>query len=141
MRLSITTPTGALVDTEADEVTAPGALGEFGVLPGHIPFLSALKAGVLIYRIKDQNHVLAVGLGFLEVARSETGDKVIVLVDRAVTGAEVNRDAVAKEIVATESDLSNWKEETGGEYQALVQRRDWAQARLDAAGRSGGINH
>ena len=45
MQLSVTTPRGALVDTEVDEVTAPGALGEFGVLPGHVPFLSALKPG------------------------------------------------------------------------------------------------
>ena len=44
MRLSVTTPQGALVEADVDEVTAPGALGEFGVLPGHVPFLSALAA-------------------------------------------------------------------------------------------------
>ena len=46
MRLSVTTPRGALVDTDVEEVTAPGELGEFGVLPGHVPLMSALKPGV-----------------------------------------------------------------------------------------------
>ena len=32
---------------EVDEVTAPSVAGEFGVLPGHLPFLAALKAGML----------------------------------------------------------------------------------------------
>ena len=50
MKLSVTTPRGALVDADVDEVTAPGALGEFGVLPGHVPLMSALKPGVLVYR-------------------------------------------------------------------------------------------
>ena len=54
MRLSVTTPRGALVDTDVDEVTAPGELGEFGVLPGHVPLMSALKPGVLWYKGKDR---------------------------------------------------------------------------------------
>ena len=68
MRLSVTTPRGALVDTDVDEVTAPGELGEFGVLPGHVPLMSALKPGVLWYKGKDRSGVLAVGQGFLQVA-------------------------------------------------------------------------
>ncbi|HEY0711090.1 MAG TPA: F0F1 ATP synthase subunit epsilon, partial [Polyangia bacterium] len=63
MRLSVTTPRGSLVETEVDEITAPGALGEFGILPGHIPFVSSLKPGVFVYRIKGDAHVLAVGEG------------------------------------------------------------------------------
>ena len=66
MRLSVTTPRGALVDTEVDEVTATGELGEFGVLPGHVPLMSALKAGVLWYKGKDHSGVLALGQGFLQ---------------------------------------------------------------------------
>ena len=57
MRLSVTTPRGALVDTDVEEVTAPGELGEFGVLPGHVPLMSALKPGVLWYKGKDRSGV------------------------------------------------------------------------------------
>ena len=50
MHLTVTTPRGSLVQIEVDEIAAPGALGEFGVLPGHVPFMTALKPGVLFYR-------------------------------------------------------------------------------------------
>ncbi len=55
MKLSVTTPRGAIVDTDVDEVTAPGELGEFGVLPGHVPLMSALKPGVIWYKAKDRD--------------------------------------------------------------------------------------
>ena len=57
------------LNAEVDEVTAPGVAGEFGVLPGHVPFLSALKPGVFVYRTKEGARYLAVGDGVLEVAR------------------------------------------------------------------------
>ena len=47
MQLTVTTPRGYLVQIEVDEIAAPGVEGEFGVLPGHIPFMSVLKPGVL----------------------------------------------------------------------------------------------
>src|SRR5439155_1173581 len=91
MKFSLTTPRGALVEADVDEVTAPGALGEFGVLPGHVPLMSALRPGVLVYRAKDasgpRSGVIAVGAGFLQVAapnQSDTAnDRVLVLVDQA----------------------------------------------------------
>jgi len=137
MRLSLTTPRGALVDAEVDEVTAPGALGEFGVLPGHVPFLSVLKPGVFVYRTKEGARFLAVGGGVLEVARiaGDKGDKVLVLVDQATHAREVDRDAAAKELAALDQEIAHWKKETAGEYQALLARRAWAAARVDAAAR------
>src|SRR3954452_12390152 len=104
MRLSITTPRGALVDTDIDEVSAPGELGEFGVLPGHVPLMSALRPGVLVYRARDHAGVLAVGPGFLQVAPAShqqadtANDRVLVLVDRAVTAAGVDRAAATKDL-------------------------------------------
>jgi F-type H+-transporting ATPase subunit epsilon len=137
MRLSLTTPRGALVDAEVDEVTAPGALGEFGVLPGHVPFLSVLKPGVFIYRTKDGPRYVAVGDGVLEVARAagEAGDKVLVLVDQATNAREVDRDAATKELATLDHEIAQWKKETAGEYHALLARRAWVAARVDAASR------
>src|SRR5881227_266440 len=103
MRLSVTTPRGSLVDAEVEEIVAPGTLGELGVLPGHVPLMSALKPGVLVYKTKDHTGVVAVGQGFLQVAptvaAAEPGpgagaatagahapvrDRVLVLVDQAL---------------------------------------------------------
>jgi F-type H+-transporting ATPase subunit epsilon len=137
VRLSLTTPRGALVDAEVDEVTAPGTLGEFGVLAGHVPFLSVLRPGVFVYRTKDGPRYLAVGDGVLEVARvtADTGDKILVLVDQAAHAREIDRDAAAKELVSLDHEIAQWKKETAGEYQALLARRAWAAARVDAAAR------
>jgi F-type H+-transporting ATPase subunit epsilon len=135
MRLSVTTPSGSLVETEVDEVTAPGALGEFGVLPAHIPFLSALRPGVLIYRTQSGARILAVGDGVLEVAREGNRDKVLVLVNAAQTAEEIDREGAAKDLAAADAELAAWKKELGGEYKALLVRRAWAQARVDAASR------
>lgn len=137
MRLSVTTPRGALVEADVDEISAPGALGEFGVLPGHVPFLSALNPGVLVYRSKAGGaKVLAVADGVLQVARSGDNDnKILVLVSNAVTAEEVNRESASKDVAAADNELGHWTKEIGGEYRALVTRRAWAQARVDAAAR------
>lgn len=135
MFLSLTTPRGAVVETEVDEVSAPGTLGEFGVLPGHVPFLSILQPGVLVYRIKDTARILAVGVGVLEVARSAKGERVLVLVDQALPAREIDRDAAAKDVATLDQELARWKDELSGEHKALLTRRAWAAARIDAAAR------
>ena len=141
MRLSVTTPRGALVETEIDEVTAPGELGEFGVLPGHVPLMSALKPGVLWYKGKERSGVIAVGPGFLQVAQLAQADahggtdRVLVLVDQALTASDVDRAAAEKELAAADKELAAWTGEIDGAHEALVVRRGWAQARLDAAAR------
>ena len=142
MRLSVTTPRGALVDTDVEEVTAPGELGEFGVLPGHVPLMSALKPGVLWYKGKDRSGILAIGQGFLQVAplpqaddRAGGRDRVLVLVDQAVTAKDVDRASAEKDLAAAERELAGWTGEIDGRHQNIVERRGWAQARLDASAR------
>jgi F-type H+-transporting ATPase subunit epsilon len=145
MKLSVTTPRGALVDTDVDEVTAPGALGELGVLPGHVPLMSALRPGVLVYRGKGHSGTIAVGPGFLQVSAPAQGDtahdRVLVLVDQAVPAAGIDKAEAQRDIVAADQELAAWKGELDGAYQALVVRRQWAQARLDAADRAPGATH
>ena len=52
MRVEVVTPTGAAASREVEEVIAPGALGELGILPGHVALLSALRPGVLTLKGK-----------------------------------------------------------------------------------------
>jgi F-type H+-transporting ATPase subunit epsilon len=147
MKLSLTTPKGALVDTDVDEVTAPGDLGELGVLPGHVPLMTALRPGVLSYKAKDHDGIVAVGQGFLQVAPLPRAvdapgrDRVLVLVDQALAAADIDRDAAARELAQADKELAAWKGELDGAYEALVLRRGWAQARLDAAARAPGAKH
>ena len=69
-RLRIVTPERLLLDEEVYEVIAPGAAGEFGVLPDHISLLTTLAPGRLIYRAGSQRQIIAIVGGYAEVAEN-----------------------------------------------------------------------
>lgn len=64
--LNIVTPDQSFT-YEVDEVSLPGSEGDFGVLPGHTPFFTALRTGQMWYRTGAAKHQLAVSVGFVEV--------------------------------------------------------------------------
>jgi F-type H+-transporting ATPase subunit epsilon len=64
--LHIVTPDQSFIH-EVDEVSLPGSEGDFGVLPGHTPFFTALRTGQMWYRKGAEKHFLAVSVGFVEV--------------------------------------------------------------------------
>lgn len=136
MLLTVTTPRGSLVQIDVESIAAPGVLGEFGVLPGHVPFMTVLKPGVLQYRAKEGTRFLAVGDGILQVARSGESEKISVLVDRGESGPDINRDAATQELASLDAELAKSKAESAGEVKALLGRRAWAAARVDAASRA-----
>jgi F-type H+-transporting ATPase subunit epsilon len=68
IRLEVVTPEKIVVSEEAKIVMAPGVLGEFGVLIGHTPFLTALKNGAVRFNdSKGDEHSIFVSGGFAEV--------------------------------------------------------------------------
>lgn len=69
--LEVVTPEKLLLSTQVDEVIAPGAEGDFGVLPGHCHFLSALRIGELRYRNGEQTNHMAVLWGYAEVTPTQ----------------------------------------------------------------------
>ena len=84
--LEVVTPEDALVSREVDMVTAPGTEGEFGVLPGHVLFLSGIVPGELRYTDRSERGSLFVTAGFAEVSN----DRVSVLVDAAENSTEID---------------------------------------------------
>ena len=101
LHLKVVTPVRVVVDTEADEVTLPAALGALGVLPGHAPLLATLGIGELSYRTATREHYLAAQGGFVEVV----GDVVTVLADVAELPSEINLEAAREEKAAAEAAL------------------------------------
>ena len=67
IRLRVVTPGRLVLDEEVDEVTGPGAKGEFGVLPNHISFLTLLEPGEMSYKQGTARRFLAVSGGYAEV--------------------------------------------------------------------------
>jgi F-type H+-transporting ATPase subunit epsilon len=95
LHLEVITPSGIIARVEADMVVAPGAEGEFGVLPGHTSFMSGIVPGELRYTDANKTEHLAVTSGFAEV----NNDRVSVLVDSAETAQsiDINRAQSARE--------------------------------------------
>jgi len=127
-QLRVVTPTRAVVDAPVYEVTAPGTLGEFGVLPDHANFLTSLDSGRLTYKDATGAHVLAIRDGFAEVS-----DNVMtVLAEAAEAPAEVNTTTARAELQAAEAELGQLAP-IDPAFPAADGRRRWAQARLDIA--------
>ena len=84
--LEIVTPETVLVSQEVASVVAPGTEGEFGVLPGHIPFLSGVVPGELRYDTGSSKEFMAVSTGFVEVSKN----RVSVLVDSAESASDID---------------------------------------------------
>ncbi|MFZ5861772.1 MAG: ATP synthase F1 subunit epsilon [Nitrospirota bacterium] len=67
LHLDIVTPEALVVSEVVDEVTAQGVEGDFGVLPGHITFLTALRPGPLVYRMGETTKRVELAGGIVEV--------------------------------------------------------------------------
>jgi F-type H+-transporting ATPase subunit epsilon len=132
LKVNLVTPQGPVAQTETDAVIAPGRLGEFEVLPGHIPFLSELHTGVLRIGEKQDVSYYAVGDGFLEV---EPSGEVQVLCDRALPAADIDMEEAKKLLAETAPKLKDWKGALDAEYRTLKGESDWAQAQLDTLAR------
>ncbi len=68
LRLEIVTPDSTVLSEEVGYVGVPGAVGQFGVMKNHIPFLSALAIGSLYYRKDGKNEYVFLSGGFAEVS-------------------------------------------------------------------------
>ena len=69
MILDILTPTEILADSlEVSAVFLPGSAGQFEVLPHHAPIISSLGAGVIRYRIGEEESEVGVASGFVIIS-------------------------------------------------------------------------
>jgi len=84
--LELVTPEKMVVSQEVDTMAAPGTLGEFGVLQGHVPFLTGIQPGELRYRVSGETSRFVVTSGFTEVFNN----RVSVLVDAAESATEID---------------------------------------------------
>lgn len=129
--VNLVTPRGVVAHTDADSVQAPGELGEFELLPGHIPMLTALRPGVLTIGTKARARY-AVSSGYLRV--DPTG-AVEILVEQAMPTGDIDAETAKKDLAAAEAEIAKWGDRPlDGDYVNVQQRAGWARARLDAVG-------
>ena len=133
LAVNLVTPKGVVAHTDTDSVQAPGELGEFELLPGHVPMLTALKPGVLTIGQK-QRAIYAVSSGYLRV---DPQGAVEILVEQALPASEIDPAAAKSDATSAEAELTKWGDKAqDGDYQNLVARVGWAQARVNASSRA-----
>ena len=87
MHVEVVTAERALYSGEADQIEAPGAEGQIGILPRHAALLTTLKAGPLMIRLNEAEETIWVSGGFLEVSKNA----VTVLADAAEHAEDIDQ--------------------------------------------------
>ncbi|MFO0752620.1 MAG: F0F1 ATP synthase subunit epsilon [Thermodesulfovibrionales bacterium] len=128
LRLDIVTPYGLVLSEEVDEITATGTEGEFGVLPGHVPFITTLSIGTLILRKEGKISYVFVNSGYAEV----TSDRVVVLADSAERAEEIDVERALASKKRGEERLKQAEKVDFARAQAAVER---ATIRVQIAGK------
>lgn len=118
LRLEIVTPYGQVLSEDVDEVSASGTDGDFGVLAGHVPFVTTLKIGMLSYRKGKETQYIFVNSGYAEV----TGEKVVVLADSAEKSEEIDVERAKAAMKRAEERLKKAEEIDFGRASASLER-------------------
>ena len=104
IQFEVVTPEAVVVSEEAQIVMAPGNLGEFGVLPGHTPFLTTLKIGTIRYLDADgKERFVFVSGGFAEALPN----KVTILAESAERRADIDVERARKAMERAEKRLTD----------------------------------
>lgn len=130
IKLAIVTPEKDALNMECDEVVAPGINGEIGLLPGHVPLITALKPGVLTVVHGSKRSFHAVSSGYAEVE----GDKVTVLTAACEAADEVDVERARRSLSDAEAKLEKLGPNDEG-YDDAHWKLARARARLDTVER------
>src|SRR5436305_7668680 len=135
LRVQIVTAEREVFAEEAvDMVVAPGSEGVVGILPRHAPLLTTLHPGMVRIKKDGAEEAIAVGGGFLQVAR----DQVLILADTAERADEIDEARAEEGRRRARENLSEFVR-TGQRLQAetarFALRRE--EARIHVARRRG----
>ena len=115
LSLEIVTPVGRILEKTADSVVLPTALGEIGVLPGHVPLTALVEAGELRIVNGTTGEAFVVGNGFVLVEN----DRVSVLTDSAINEDKIDEQAVEQARARAEEALAQKQDLDPGEVERL----------------------
>ena len=130
MKLTVVTPEGAKIrDVEIEDLSLPGALGEMGVLPGHVAMIAAVDVGPMVVRTKDGEFSYAVAGGFVEIV----GDRVRVLTETCEARDEIDVDRARAKLEETSKRLQSLAPVDGESYEAVLFSFKKAETRIRVA--------
>ena len=126
LRLKIITPEKLVFDGEVEELVAPGQMGEFGILPGHVPFLSVLFPGRLRFRTGESGENTLIIHGGLADVKDDT---ISILTDQSEDPGEVDVSAAKKDAEALQRELDELQDAEPSQREELDKRLRVARAR------------
>jgi F-type H+-transporting ATPase subunit epsilon len=127
VEFELVSPEEVLVTQLVDMVVVQGGDGDYGVLGGHVPMITTVRPGAI--SVFEENHVIDrifVTGGFAEV----TGERITILVEKAVKVEKLDRAAVEQDIKNFAEDLEDAK--TDEEKEAAALKLEIAKAQLQA---------
>jgi F-type H+-transporting ATPase subunit epsilon len=131
LKLEIVTPDATVYSEDVDMVTLPGAVGEIGIYPQHVPLMTQMVPGQMIVRKGGRDDYLAVGEGLVDV----TSSRVAILTDMAVAAGNID-EAKAEE--ARQRAAARLREKISAEEAAAAHSalaRSLAQLQVKRRGR------
>jgi len=125
--LQVLTPSKLVEEADVTLATFPGADGEFGVLPGHMPFITNLQPGVISYLQGGMSRRIAVSSGVVEVIP----ERVIVLARTAESAGDVDMERASTAKQDCESKLCEISRDDD-DWAGLERKLKIATARIEA---------
>jgi F-type H+-transporting ATPase subunit epsilon len=98
-KFELVTPERLVFAGEAEQVVVPGSEGDFAVLAGHAPVISALRPGILEVALPGGRQRLFVKKGVAEA----DPDRLTVLAQSAVPVEDLDAGRIASELKAAEA--------------------------------------
>lgn len=119
MQLKVITPDKSVLTEDIEEITVNTPGGQIGILPHHMPLVTAVEPGEMILKIKGKLQHYAVTGGFLEVGK----EGVTLLADYAIHSEEIEIEKAMEAKKRAEEIIRKTKEG--------VSERDFAVAQSD----------
>lgn len=119
IHLKITTHERVVLDADVDEIYSKSVQGEFGILPGHIPFTCALDIGVTKVVIDGKPEYFTTMGGVFQLV----GNEALILTQSAEKGSDIDIERAEEAKRRAEERLEDEADSTD------VQRAEIALAR------------
>jgi F-type H+-transporting ATPase subunit epsilon len=120
VQFELVSPERLLMSEPVDMLVAPGVEGDFGVLPGHAPFLSTLRPGIIaVFTGNAVTERIFVAGGFAEV----TPERCTILAEDAMPLSRIDRAAVEQQLKVAREEVTLAKDDTAratAEKQAAI---------------------
>ncbi|MFA6410291.1 MAG: ATP synthase F1 subunit epsilon [Candidatus Buchananbacteria bacterium] len=129
IKFKIVVPEKIVYEKEIDQVTIPTELGQITVLPHHIPLVAIVQAGELVVKNGNEQEIMAVSGGFLEIKQNE----VLVLTESAERAEEIDEARAIEAKERAQKLMSELKNKEEVEYTALASKIEKELARLRVA--------